>query len=448
MSNLSRLSQILIDESKRLEPCVAEVCADEVSEIKVVYENTDFSVASNSHATIFGLRTVVNNRMGFITTNSLDEAELKDKAREAQMVARLSPESQFHLMAEKQKTAAFYSIYDDKLALAQPKDIFRWAQLLVDESRKDSSVTLDRVEVSVTVNKRLIQNSNGVFQEVRLASCNWFVMGMAKKGDEVTSFDYEGNSSGTYPEIESKIKDTAREFRESVVESLGARGAKSYKGPVLFHPSAVGSLLAGVIGFNVNGRAQQDGMSKWKDQLGKQVAHKEFSLLESPLDETRVSDWSPFDREGVLTETHEIVKNGTLQFTAHNCFSAARGKTKPTGNAVGSSRSLPSIGLHGLTVATGKSTLNDLNSALKTGLVLKRFSGNSDPVSGQFSGVAKNSWWVENGERSYPLKEVMLAGNMFELLNNIKLIGSESFRQMGSFDSPYILIDNVSVTSG
>ena len=65
-------------------------------------------------------------------------------------------------------------------------------------------------------------------------------------------------------------------------------------------------------------------------------------------------------------------------------------RRSPTGNAVGGPRSMPSIGLHGLKVHTGQTDLNTLNSALNTGLVLKRFSGNSDPVSGNFSGIAKN----------------------------------------------------------
>jgi PmbA protein len=95
----------------------------------------------------------------------------------------------------------------------------------------------------------------------------------------------------------------------------------------------------------------------------------------------------------------------------------------------------------------GSASQKELYKGLNTGLVLKRFSGNSDPVSGQFSGIAKNSWWVKNGERHGALKEVMISGNMFDLLKNIKLIGSTTYRQMGSFDSPYLLIDGVSVTS-
>jgi PmbA protein len=447
--DIAKLSQAIIDECSRLEPCQTEVCADDIVETKVVFENTDFSVASSNQSTVFGVRVISNNRLGFITTNSLNENALKEKAREAQMVASLSPENANHTLAPKQKTSGLFEMYDEKLASLSPKEILKFADLLVGESLIDKHVTLDRIELNLTISQRVIQNSNGVMQKVRQAVCGWFVMGMAKDGNEVTSFDYEGNSVASVDEIATGILKTAKEFKESVTSSLGARGCKSYKGQVLLHPAAVSSLIASAISFNVNGRSQQDGMSKWKGLLGTKVASDKLTFIEDPTDESRASDWSPFDREGVLTQKHEIIKDGILNFTAHNIFSAKRGgEIASTGNASGGARSVPGVGLSGIKVATGTASQSDLMKGLGTGLLLKRFSGNADPVSGQFSGVAKNSYWIENGERAYPLKEVMISGNMFDLLNQISLVGSESVRQMGSFDSPYILVDGVSVTSG
>ncbi len=447
MTNLEKYSDLLINECKRLEPCRAEVCADDNTEMKVVYENTDFSVATSSHSTVLGLRVIVGNRLGFITTNILDEDDLKEKAREAQMVARLSQESPFHNIAEVKVKSEKFLMANEKLSHVTAKEMMAWTELLVDESRKDKRVAIDRAELSVQTTTRVIQNSNGIFQTVKQCLCSFFIMGMAKDGDEVTSFDYDADTVCNYSEVEGKILATAREFRESVIQSLGPIKGNSYKGPVLLHPASIGSLVAGLIGFNVNARSQQDGMSSWGKSLGKKVASTDFTFAEDPNDRTRPGEWNPFDREGVPTVRHDIIKNGILNFTAHNSFSAKRAKVEPTGNASGGARSIPSIGLHALTVTPGKSSQDDLYKSLNAGLVLKRFSGNTDPVSGQFSGIAKNSWWVEKGQRKGALKEVMVSGNMFELLENIKLIGSTSFRQMGSFDSPYLLVDGLSVTS-
>src|SRR5580692_10996410 len=134
MPTLEHYSDLLINECKRLEPCLAEVCADESSEMKVIYENTDFSVASSSSSTILGLRVIMGNRLGFITTNTLDEKDLREKAKEAQMVARLSPESPFHdIAALKQKSETFV-MHDEKLSKLSAKEMLRLTELLVDEA--------------------------------------------------------------------------------------------------------------------------------------------------------------------------------------------------------------------------------------------------------------------------------------------------------------------------
>ena len=447
MSHIIQLSHAALDECKRLEPCDAEIYTDDSFEMKVVFENTDFSVASSSHGAMLGLRVISNNRLGFVTTNTLEEKDVREKVREAQMIARLSPASPFHAIAPKQKHSAF-QLGDERISAALPKDLLKWAELLVNESRRDPRVSLDRAEVTLHSTEQVVVNSYGVEAKIKQTMCSWFVMGMAKEGAEVTSFDYEGNSAVKWDDIEPRILETAQLFRESVLGSLGAASGKNYKGKVLFHPVAVGTLLAGLINHNVNARSQQDGMSKWAGKFGELVAHSDFNMTEDPLNLSRPAHWSPFDREGVLTSKHEVIKSGHLNHTAHNMFSATRGKAAPTGNATGGARSMSSIGLMGLSVGGGKTSENDLYDALQTGLVLKRFSGNSDPVSGQFSGVAKNSWWVEKGKRTSALKEVMIAGNMFDLLKSIQLIGSKVHCIGGSFDSPYILIDGVSVTAG
>jgi PmbA protein len=456
--NLAKLSEVIIDECSRLEPCQTEVCADDSRETKVVFENTDYSVASHSHSTVFGVRTIANQRLGFITTNSIDEGDLKAKAREAQMVARLSPENPNHSLASPTSNSAnssgaskdsnYFALQDEKLVSLSPKELLKYADLFVNETLKDPCVTLDRIEMNLTTSTRTVYNSLGIARKMNQTVLGWFVMGMAKNGNEVTSLDYDADTAGDLGSIESKILRTAKDFTMSVKGGLGARGGKSYLGKVLLHPAAVHSLIGSVIGYNINGRAQQDGMSKWTKSINQKVASEKLTFVENPTDETRPSDWMPFDREGVLTKRHEVIKNGLLNFTAHNCFSAKREKISSTGNAMGSARSVPSIGLSGLSVESGDSTEHTLLSELKSGLVIKRFSGNADPVSGDFSGVAKNSWWVENGERAFPVKEVMVSGNMFDLLNHILLVGSEKIRQMGSFDSPYILVDGISVTSG
>ena len=78
-------------------------------------------------------------------------------------------------------------------------------------------------------------------------------------------------------------------------------------------------------------------------------------------------------------------------------------------------------------------------------LLLKRFSGNEDPISGRFSGVAKNSRWVENGEIVFGVQEVMVSGDLFGLLRDVIAASTERMVASGGWSAPYLLVDGCSV---
>lgn len=211
-------------------------------------------------------------------------------------------------------------------------------------------------------------------------------------------------------------------------------------------------LIAHFVADNCNGIRHQDGMSSWKGKFRHKVASEKLNVYEDPLDRKRAEGWMPFDREGVMTSRHNLIQDGFLNFVAHNCFSAHREGVAATGNSMGGPRSLPGLGFANLSVGgsrAGTSLLSDdeMTKSLHSGLVLKRFSGNSDMSSGHFSGVAKNSWWIENGSRSHPVTEVMVAGNLFDVVQQILAVGAIQHKLIGGGLAPYILVDGISVTS-
>jgi PmbA protein len=87
-------------------------------------------------------------------------------------------------------------------------------------------------------------------------------------------------------------------------------------------------------------------------------------------------------------------------------------------------------------------------ASLGTGLLVQRFSGSVDPASGDFSGVAKSARWVENGVEVRPVRETLIAGNAFELIERILALSSHNEPLMGSGRAPWALLDDLSVTAG
>jgi PmbA protein len=449
---LLKNSDLILGELKRLEPAQNEVFATHNTELRVVYEGKDFSVSTSNATAMYGVRSIVNGRLGFVTTNSNDQEILKNTAKEAQLIARLSTPSPHHQIGPKTDGAGHFESVDTKLADFTPREVCDYAEKVVKEAMRDQRVSLDRAEFSWNRSVWLLSNSNGVTQSAAQAVCSWYVMGMAKTPQEVTSFDFDGGSVALKSEIDAELERTIGNFRESTVYALGARKGKTYKGPLLLHPDAVMNLIGGFVSSNCSGLRHQDGMSSWKGKLGQKVTSEKLSVYEDPLDRKRSEGWMPFDREGVMTARHDLVKDGVLNFIAHNCFSAHREGVQPTGNSMGGSRALPGLGFSNLSVGGSRGAAplvsdEELVKLIGNGLVIKRFSGNSDMTSGHFSGVAKNSWWIENGYRSHPVTEVMIAGNLFDLVKNVIAVGGIQHKLIGGGIAPYVLVDGLSVTA-
>ncbi len=66
----------------------------------------------------------------------------------------------------------------------------------------------------------------------------------------------------------------------------------------------------------------------------------------------------------------------------------------------------------------------------------------SNPESGEFSVVATPAWKIENGEVTYAVRDVMLAGVFFDVLRNVSALGN-NVRQRGQLVAPWIRVENV-----
>jgi PmbA protein len=84
---------------------------------------------------------------------------------------------------------------------------------------------------------------------------------------------------------------------------------------------------------------------------------------------------------------------------------------------------------------------------MKKGIMISRFSGNVNPVNGDFSGVVKGGRLLKNGTIQHAVKEVMVAGNVFEALRHLDGLSKE--RKI-IYDSilPYMRFDGISFTAG
>ena len=96
-------------------------------------------------------------------------------------------------------------------------------------------------------------------------------------------------------------------------------------------------------------------------------------------------------------------------------------------------------------VSPGDRPVDAIIAGIDRGILVGRFSGGNPGTSGDFSGVAKNTYLIEGGEVKEALSETMVTGNLADLLMNIRAISSERVRD-GSSVLPFMAFDGVIIS--
>lgn len=89
--------------------------------------------------------------------------------------------------------------------------------------------------------------------------------------------------------------------------------------------------------------------------------------------------------------------------------------------------------------------MDEIISKVQQGILLARYSGGNPSQNGDFSGVAKNSYYIENGKIQYPISETMVAGNLIDMQHNIIDISKERV-DFGSGIYPWIAFSGITIS--
>jgi PmbA protein len=390
---------------------------------------------------------LVDGSLGFSSINNLDRLHVENAIEQAIKLAKVSPADKFNSMPSRSKITLLDGIYDTKSESFGLDDAVKMAtEMLFTAKSFDKRISVDSGNFSSSIMCHGLLNSNGVRAEEAISSFSWSIMGMALNDNhnEVSNFDLQ--YGGTHYVRDIDVARASREFAKSVINSLHAQNIESFRGKMLLSPSAAAELIQDVLAYSINSQAVQKNASKFQDKIGSSVASDVFTLED---DATNISSLasSSFDREGVPHQRNTVIENGILRSFLYNTYTANKDNTQSTGNAGGSPKTPPVVSTSNVIVKPGKSKLENLIAEIDRGVIINRFSGNVNPVNGDFSGVVKGGHYIRNGISEYAVKEVMVAGNVFDALYNIAGL-SEERKILSDSILPYMLFDNISFTAG
>jgi PmbA protein len=405
---------------------------------RLVVETGELSLASSLETRQVGVQVIKDQKKGSAAINTISQEALTKAISEALDLARFSVRDPFLVLPDKveaprAKDLPFF--YEDKLANFSTESMQEIMLNTLEIFKRDSRIALERYELTLDVSWNGLVNSRGVVQDIKQSLMSWNFAGMSREGDQVSGMDYDSYFSFTGEKILEKSKSDAELFVKKLIQNLNPKRCPSYKGIVVLSPRAVMDVILHFVLYHAGGRQVMDGKSRWT-QVGNQVLSPLVTMIDDPHS-SFFSHAATFDGDGLPTRKQPIIENGVLKTILHDCYSAKKCSTQSTAM---------SGGPFGLRIKSGSESLSSLLANHGQVLLVDRYSGNTDPVDGSFSGVAKSSRLYQNGVDRGPVIETMISGNFFDIAHSILALSSETEVVWGQMESPYFLVDGVSVT--
>jgi PmbA protein len=421
--NFLQLAEKLVKRSRSLGADSSEVYLETNRKLSIQILNSEIDTIEEASTQGAGFRVFVDGKMGFSHCNDLNENSLDETISRAIAFAKLSTPDENNVLTDNKAVATVEDLYDPGIQSVPMEQKIRLAmeveKMAMDKPgiTKSSGSGYGEAEGEV-----FIANSNGILKSYKASGCSLAVSVVAEKGEQKNTGS-EYCSRVFFKDLlpAGKIAEIAAIRASELIDPVMI---KTQRAAVIFDPDVASSLLGGVISA-IDGESVLQGASFLKDYLGKQFASGLLTIIDDGTLKKSLGS-APFDGEGVPTSRNVLVSEGVLKSFIYNTKAAKRAGVISTGNASrGGFSSLPGIGTHNVYLEPGKSTRQEIIKATTRGLLLKDVTGYGiDPVSGNFSGGA-SGLWIENGEIAYPVKGVTIAGNAFDILGAIDMMGND-----------------------
>ncbi len=390
-------------------------------------------------------RGLMNNKMGYSYTEILDEQAIDMLIKNAKEGALSIENKDIQFIYEGDKDYSEVKTYSEKLDNIDAKRLIDIAIDLEKQTKaySDKVVNLSGCKVSYSSSKSTITNTKGLDLNNKSNLLMAYVIPVIK----VNKQKQDGMGYQIVEAIEDiDTKKIAKDACEEALSKIGATTIPSGKYKTIINNEAMSSLLE-TFSDIFSAENVQRGMSLLKGKEGEKIASNIVTIIDNPLLDNGLAS-SPFDDEGVATYKKNIVENGVLNTLLHNLKTANKAKTKTTGNGFKASySSVVSVEPTNFYIEKCDNTFEKLLKVVGEGIIVTDFAGlhsGANSVTGDFSLAAKG-YYIKNGEKSHPIEQITVAGNFFDVIKDIELIGDDLEFPLSSVGSPSVVVKSLSV---
>jgi PmbA protein len=388
-----------------------------------------------------GLRVLVGKRQAIVSSSDTSLDAMEELARRAMAMAKAVPEDPFCGLAEVDQLATDFP--DVQSCDTFEPDADHLSDLA--SRAEKSALAVEGISNSEGAsagwgsNTVAMAASNGFARAYANSSHSLSVSVIAGEGTEMEG-DYDYTAAVFAADMESP-EILGASAGEKAIKRLNPKKVETAPVPTVFDPR-VSKSLVGHFSAAINGSTVARGASFLKGKMGERIFPEGINIVDDPLRKRGLKS-RPFDGEGVITRHLNLIENGFLKTWVMDLRSARQLGLKTTGHASRGTSSPPSPSTSNLYLEAGKMSPEQLIKDIKNGFYVNELIGfGVNGVTGDYSRGA-SGFWIENGEISYPVSEVTIAGNLNDMFANLSVADDLQFRY--GTDAPTVRIEGMTV---
>ncbi len=399
----NELLHYCIDKLKRAgaEKVECSVSFSEKKELNI--DSGEMTLLRTTFNTSLGISVIKDQKKGSTSINKTDKGSIDQAVEQVMELAKASQPDEALDIAEKQPTKSF-SKGDETADLDSMYN--RMEEFLGYVNSTYPTVNLEQAVLDFTYSRSYFQNSNGVNFDINKGMYGFYPGFLSKDGKDTSSMNGTFFSAlnldkplHKYCSIDTLLKQSTEQIRTQQVQN-------KFVGDVVVTPDCVSDFL-GFITTDISDGKMITGNSLFKDKLNEQITHPGLTLHSHPVSEEICDGYFVTD-DGYIAENNTIIDKGVLKTHLLSLYGSRK---------LGKSRAVNDGDAY--LVDPGSMSRDSIISGIDKGVLLARFSGGNPANNGDFSGVAKNSYYIEDGEIKYPISETMVSGNIREMFENM-----------------------------
>jgi TldD protein len=404
----------------------AEVYVEDSRASSIVLEDDRLERLSFGRDRGAGVRVVVGEVTGYAYTDDLTRLSLLDTARIARAVARAASRSEAVRLAR--RSAASTLVVHQPPGEA-PEERKVDLVLRANTAAREAGAEVRQVTIRYGESAQRVQiaNSEGLLVEDERLELQLVVAVTAQRNELLqVGRRARGGQLGLELFEAHPPEAIAREAARAALEMLDARPTPAGRMPVVITNGWGGVLFHEAVGHGLEADHVVRDSSVYKDKVGQSVAQPFVTLIDDATIPGHRGSYR-FDDEGCPSRRTVLVEDGVLRGYLSDRASARRLGVSSTGNGRRQSfQHLPVPRMSNLFIENGTTSPDQIIADTSDGLfVVSLGGGQVDPARGEFVFSVTEGYRIEGGRLADPVRGATIAGNSFDVLAGIDLVGND-----------------------